>query len=120
MLELIYQYDMAPMVPAPTAGMSPSAYVSDEYFPVIEPNGLVIGRSSRKYCHSGTKPLHPVDHFLFYLRLKKISLKEYRVEIREVQFLESLTMDSFHDRLAIGNMSTYRSVPLSRLYILFQ
>ena len=76
MLELIYQYDMAPMVPAPTAGMSPSAYVSDEYFPVIEPNGLVIGRSSRKYCHSGTKPLHPVVHIHIIDRFSRIYLQK--------------------------------------------
>lgn len=36
---------------------------SSEILPVVEPSGLVIGRTSRYVCHySGRKPLHPVVH----------------------------------------------------------
>ena len=62
MIELIYPYDTAPMIPAPTADALLSPVVSCEYFPVVEPSGLVVGRSAREYCHSGAKPLHPVIH----------------------------------------------------------
>lgn len=33
-----------------------------EYFPIVNENGEVIGRSTRQECHSGTKQLHPVIH----------------------------------------------------------
>ena len=33
-----------------------------EILPIVEPNGLVIGRSSRKACHSHPDLLHPVVH----------------------------------------------------------
>lgn len=35
---------------------------SEEMLPVVDPNGIVIGQASRKFCHSGAKPLHPVVH----------------------------------------------------------
>lgn len=34
----------------------------DEYFPIVDKNGLVIGKETRKYCHSGSFLLHPVVH----------------------------------------------------------
>ena len=76
MLELIYQYDMAPVIPAPTADTPASDLVADEWFPVVEPNGLVVGRSSRKYCHSGAKPLHPVIHIHIIDRYSRIYLQK--------------------------------------------
>ena len=33
-----------------------------EIFPVVEPDGTVIGKATRKECHSGTGLLHPVVH----------------------------------------------------------
>jgi len=33
-----------------------------EYFPIINEDGVVIGRATRKECHSGTFLLHPVIH----------------------------------------------------------
>ena len=76
MLELIYQYDTAPLIPAPTADTPASELVSDEWFPVVEPNGLVVGRASRKYCHSGAKPLHPVIHIHIIDRYSRIYLQK--------------------------------------------
>ncbi|MBQ7899672.1 MAG: NUDIX domain-containing protein [Bacteroidales bacterium] len=47
-----------------------------EYFPVVEPTGLVVGRSSRAYCHSGAKPLHPVIHIHIIDRFSRIYLQK--------------------------------------------
>ena len=62
MIDLVYPYDIAPLVPAPTADTVAPAAGTVEYLPVVEPSGLVIGRAVREYCHSGAKPLHPVIH----------------------------------------------------------
>lgn len=76
MLELIYPYDPAPVIPAPTADSSVARVSASEWFPVIEPNGLVIGRSTRQYCHSGAKPLHPVVHLHIIDRFSRIYLQK--------------------------------------------
>lgn len=75
-MELIYPYDLAPVIPAPTAGSPVSIVPGMEYFPVIEPNGLVVGRSARTYCHSGAKPLHPVVHLHIIDRFSRIYLQK--------------------------------------------
>lgn len=33
-----------------------------EYFPIVSEDGVVIGKATRKECHSGTFLLHPVIH----------------------------------------------------------
>lgn len=76
MIELIYPYDIAPLIPAPTADSLLSEPVSCEYFPVVEPSGLVVGRSAREYCHSGKKPLHPVVHLHIIDRYSRIYLQK--------------------------------------------
>lgn len=76
MLELIYPEDMAPMVP-PYSINTPKEYLTDkEWFPVVEPSGLVIGRAGRKYCHSGAKPLHPVVHLHIIDRFGRLYLQK--------------------------------------------
>lgn len=76
MIDLIYPYDLAPLVPAPTADSLPLEPVSEEYFPVVEPTGQVVGRAARKYCHSGAKPLHPVVHIHIIDRYSRIYLQK--------------------------------------------
>lgn len=76
MIELIYPYDLAPVVPVPTAETSLHRSVSCEWFPVVDPNGIVIGRSTREYCHSGAKPLHPVIHIHIIDRYGRIYLQK--------------------------------------------
>lgn len=76
MVELIYPYDMAPQVPAPTADNFATDAVGGELFPIVEPNGLVTGRSTREYCHSGAKPLHPVIHIHIIDRYSRIYLQK--------------------------------------------
>ena len=80
MLDLLYPYDVAPMVPAPTADSTPSLETSCEFFPVVEPTGVVIGRSTREYCHSGAKPLHPVIHIHIIDRYSRVYLQKRSVK----------------------------------------
>ena len=74
-MELIYQYDIAPVIPAPTADSPVVPDPGVEYFPVVEPNGLVVARAAREYCHSGAKPLHPVVHLHIIDRFSRIYLQ---------------------------------------------
>lgn len=76
MIELIYPYESAPVVPAPTAETRHEKVVGGEWFPVVLPSGLVIGRSTREYCHSGAKPLHPVIHIHIIDRYSRIYLQK--------------------------------------------
>ncbi len=76
MIDLVYPYDLAPVVPAPTADSSPMKVSGGEWFPIVEPTGMVVGRSSRGYCHSGAKPLHPVIHIHIIDRFSRIYLQK--------------------------------------------
>lgn len=68
MIQLIYPIeDYAPMIPSRKAEDVNAVAEGDsgkpvEYFPIIREDGLVIGMSTREYCHSGSKLLHPVVH----------------------------------------------------------
>lgn len=84
MIELIYPYDIAPQIPAPTADSLPLKSASCEYFPIVEPNGMVVGRSAREYCHSGAKPLHPVIHLHIIDRYSRIYLQKRSLK-KEIQ-----------------------------------
>lgn len=76
MIDLIYPYDIAPVVPAPTAGSKVVTAHGSEWFPVVLPSGMVIGRSTREYCHSGAKPLHPVIHIHIIDRFSRIYMQK--------------------------------------------
>ena len=76
MIDLIYIYDPAPLIPAPTAETSALKVAGAEWFPVVDSNGLVIGRSTRQYCHGGAKPLHPVIHIHVIDRMSRIYLQK--------------------------------------------
>ena len=76
MIDIVYPYDLAPVLPAPTADSLPQTAQQVEYFPIVEPNGLVIGRSTREYCHGGAKPLHPVIHVHIIDRFSRIYLQK--------------------------------------------
>lgn len=84
MLELVYPYEIAPLIPAPTAESLSAKVMEGEYFPVIESTGLVVGRSLRQYCHSGMKPLHPVVHLHIIDRYSRIYLQRRSV-MKEIQ-----------------------------------
>ncbi len=83
MVELIYPYGTAPEVPAPSAGAEPLRPDS-EWFPIVLPSGLVVGRSTREYCHSGAMPLHPVVHLHIIDRFSRIYLQK-RSMLKDIQ-----------------------------------
>ena len=76
MVDLVYPYDIAPLVPAPTADSLDKTPEAGEYFPIMQPSGLVVGRALRSYCHSGAKPLHPVVHIHIIDRFSRIYLQK--------------------------------------------
>ena len=76
MTNLFYPYDDAPVIPAPTAETSSQRKTGGEWFPVIDENGFVVGRSTREYCHGGAKPLHPVIHIHIIDRYGRIYLQK--------------------------------------------
>ncbi|MDR3268874.1 MAG: NUDIX domain-containing protein [Tannerella sp.] len=39
---------------------SPAA--GEEWFPLVDETGRILGKATRRVCHSGTKQLHPVVH----------------------------------------------------------
>lgn len=84
MIELIYPYDTAPLVPAPTADSLSAKPADAEWFPVVDQNGVVVGRSTRAYCHGGHKPLHPVVHLHIIDRYSRIYLQK-RSMWKEIQ-----------------------------------
>lgn len=47
-----------------------------EIFPVVDPDGNVVGKATRKECHSGSKILHPVVHLHVFNREGKIFLQQ--------------------------------------------
>lgn len=91
MFELIYPDDAAPVIPAPDVNSAAARANScsmqagavnvhpgkaAEYFPVIQENGMVIGRAERTYCHSPAKPLHPVVHLHIIDRYSRLYLQK--------------------------------------------
>ena len=80
MIDLVYIYDPAPVIPAPTAETSAVKVAVDEWFPVVDSNGQVIGRSTRQYCHSGEKPLHPVVHIHIIDRYSRVYLQKRSIK----------------------------------------
>jgi isopentenyldiphosphate isomerase len=47
-----------------------------EYFPIVTENGEVIGKASRKECHSGSFILHPVVHLHVFNSSGKLYLQK--------------------------------------------
>ena len=56
----------------------------DEFFPVLNANGEVIGKATRKECHSGSMLLHPVVH-LHILRQKEYIYLQKRSLNKDIQ-----------------------------------
>ncbi len=76
MFELIYPVEPAPMLPGLTADSPRDRRIEDEVFPVVEESGLVVGRAERKYCHGGSRLLHPVVHLHIIDREERIYLQK--------------------------------------------
>lgn len=49
---------------------------NEEWFPVVNEDGNIIGKSPRSICHNGTKILHPVIHIHIVNTDKKLLLQK--------------------------------------------
>ncbi len=78
MLELLYPIRQAPRIPASRSWMTEgkSTPKNEEMLPIVEPTGIVVGRSPRSYVHSGAKVLHPVVHLHIIDRYSRIYLQK--------------------------------------------
>lgn len=50
--------------------------MTEEFFPLVDIEGNVIGKSTRKECHSGTFLLHPVVHLHVFNSKKELYLQK--------------------------------------------
>ena len=40
--------------------------MDEEWFPLVDEAGNIVGRATRRECHDGSKRLHPVVHLHIY------------------------------------------------------
>lgn len=101
MSELLY-----PLEPAPLVAVK-SVRGNTEILPVIDPSGLVTGRSTRKACHSHPDLLHPVVHLHIIDPYDRIYLQK-----------RSRTKDLFPGRwdTAVGGHVTYGESLMEALF----
>lgn len=52
----------------------------NEIFPLVDANGNVIGKASRKECHSGSKLLHPVIHLHVFNKQNQLLLQKRSIK----------------------------------------
>jgi len=57
---------------------------AQEVFPIVDPDGTVIGKATRGECHSGSKLLHPVVHLHVFDRDGRLYLQK-RPEWKDIQ-----------------------------------
>ena len=58
--------------------------MEEEYFPVVDESGTVIGRESRQVCHAKTFILHPVVHLHVFNGRGELYLQK-RSETKDIQ-----------------------------------
>lgn len=77
MLELLYPIREAAVIPSPKAYMADNSdRQNDEFLPIVDQSGIVIGQSARSYVHGGSKLLHPVIHLHIIDRMERIFLQK--------------------------------------------
>lgn len=57
---------------------------TEEWFPLVDEEGTVIGKATRQECHSGTKLLHPVVHLHVFNSAGELYLQK-RVKTKDIQ-----------------------------------
>ena len=113
MTELYYPSDCLPLIPAPRATDAQNKFSSspsknpEEMFPVVDENGVVLGRATRSYCHSGSKVLHPVVHLHIIDRQGRVYLQK-RSASKKIQPLKWDT--------AVGGHVSFGETILDALY----
>ena len=50
--------------------------MTEEIFPIVDENGRVVGKATRKECHSGSRLLHPVVHLHVFDRQGRLYLQK--------------------------------------------
>ena len=50
--------------------------INEEMFPIVDENGNVVGKATRKECHSGSRLLHPVVHLHVFDRQGRLYLQK--------------------------------------------
>ena len=50
--------------------------MTEEIFPIVDETGRVIGKATRKECHSGSRLLHPVVHLHVFDRQGRLYLQK--------------------------------------------
>lgn len=77
MLELLYPIREATVIPSPKAYMADNSdRQNEEYLPIVDQSGIIIGQSARSYVHGGSKLLHPVIHLHIIDRMERIFLQK--------------------------------------------
>jgi len=56
----------------------------DEWFPVVDATGLVLGKATRRECHNGSKKLHPVIHLHVFNEAGDLYLQK-RSDTKDIQ-----------------------------------
>jgi len=56
----------------------------EEWFPVVDATGLVLGKATRRECHNGSKKLHPVIHLHVFNEAGDLYLQK-RSETKDIQ-----------------------------------
>ncbi|MCE5226531.1 MAG: NUDIX domain-containing protein [Porphyromonadaceae bacterium] len=56
----------------------------DEWFPVVDASGLVLGKATRRECHNGSKKLHPVIHLHVFNEAGDLYLQK-RSDTKDIQ-----------------------------------
>ena len=69
-MELVYPGEIAPVL------RSSDTASASEMLPVVDANGVVCAQASRRYCHGGNRPLHPVVHLHIVNRDGQIYLQQ--------------------------------------------
>lgn len=107
-MELIYPPFTAPMFPLPNVDV-PEVIPArgEEIFPVVEPNGNVIGRMARSYAHSGSMVLHPVVHLHLINRQGQLYLQK--------RSMKKDLLPGYWDT-AVGGHISYGETVLEALY----
>ena len=121
MFELIYPDELAPLIPAadsstawarvsgqpggvPDVSCGPHSG-RPEYFPVIAPNGVVIGRASRSYCHSGAESIMEA---LYRESSEELGFREYNpVWLRSYEFESEVEKELVNVFAAVGTFSLH-------------
>jgi len=57
---------------------------TEEWFPLVNEKGIVIGKATREECHSGAKLLHPVVHLHVFNSAGELYLQK-RAQTKDIQ-----------------------------------